>query len=231
MHRTKAAALILGSAAAIAAIIAADLSVGARIAKKSPTAVGNSAAPSPAQLAARPGPAVSDIGASGARLIIPALGVNAPIAPAGAIGAPGNAALAIPSDIATVGWWDGIFRAGADTAQEKAPAPGQPGVALIAGHVDSAAVGPGALYKLGKLVSGDAITIIGSSGRSTQWTVSATPDTTLKTELPPALWVTTGPPELALVTCGGPFDATTGHYLDNVSVWARQNRGSSELRQ
>lgn len=228
MHRTKAAALILGAAAAIAAIIAADLSVGARITEHRPAAAGNSAAPLSAQLAAgAAGPAISDIGSSGARLIIPALGVNAPIAPAGAIGAPGNAALAIPSDIATVGWWDGVFRAGAHTVQEKAPAPGQAGVALIAGHVDSAAVGPGALYKLGNLKPGDAITIIGSNGRSTRWTVSAVPDTALKTELPPALWVTTGPPELALVTCGGPFDTSTGHYLDNVIVWARQNLGGT----
>ena len=28
------------------------------------------------------------------------------------------------------------------------------------------------------------------------------------------------PPKLAIVTCGGPFDAATGHYLDNVIVWA-----------
>jgi sortase family protein len=224
MHRTKAAALILGAAAAIAAVVAADLLAGPRIPQRPQVVASSPAAPVPARLAAGPaGPAVSDIGASGARLIIPALGVNAAITPAGAIGAPGNAALAIPSDVATVGWWDGIFRAGAHTVQEKAPAPGQPGVALIAGHVDSAAVGPGALYKLGNLVPGDAITIIGSGGRSTRWTVSAMPDTALKTELPPALWVTTGPPELALVTCGGPFDTTTGHYLDNVIVWARQN--------
>jgi hypothetical protein len=32
--------------------------------------------------------------------------------------------------------------------------------------------------------------------------------------------VTTGPPKLALVTCGGPFVSATGHYLDNVIVWA-----------
>ena len=43
---------------------------------------------------------------------------------------------------------------------------------------------------------------------------------TLKAQLPPQLWVTKGPAQLALVTCGGPFDAATGHYFDNVIVWA-----------
>jgi hypothetical protein len=28
-------------------------------------------------------------------------------------------------------------------------------------------------------------------------------------------------PELRLITCGGPFDDATGHYLDNVVVFAR----------
>jgi hypothetical protein len=32
--------------------------------------------------------------------------------------------------------------------------------------------------------------------------------------------VNSGPPRLAIVTCGGPFDAATGHYVDNVIVWA-----------
>lgn len=103
---------------------------------------------------------------------------------------------------------------------EVAPAPGQPGVALIAGHVSSAIAGPGALYRLGHLAVGARISIIDSDGHTATWRVSSPPDTTLKTELPPALWVTTGPPKLALVTCGGPFNAATGHYLDNVIVWA-----------
>lgn len=38
--------------------------------------------------------------------------------------------------------------------------------------------------------------------------------------LPADLFVNSGPPKLALVTCGGPFDAATRHYLDNVIVWA-----------
>ena len=153
-------------------------------------------------------------------LVIPALGVRAPLLPTGAVGAPQTAALTIPPDIHTVGWWDGTVQDGDRSVQENAPAPGQPGVALIAGHVDSAAAGPGALHDLVTLQVGDLIRIDDSTGVVSTWSVDARPQTNLKTQLPPALWVTTGAPRLALVTCGGPFDSATGHYLDNVIVWA-----------
>jgi hypothetical protein len=39
-----------------------------------------------------------------------------------------------------------------------------------------------------------------------------------KGALPGSLFATTGPPRLALVTCGGSFDPATGHYRDNVIV-------------
>jgi hypothetical protein len=164
--------------------------------------------------------AVSDIGPQGAALVIPKLGVDAPLAPTGAVGAPETASLTIPSDIQTVAWWDGTVQDGHRIIQEDAPKPGQAGVAVIAGHIDSAAAGPGALFNLKDLTPGDGITIVGSNGQRANWTVSAAPETALKTELPASLWVTTGPPKLAIVTCGGPFDSATGHYVDNVIVWA-----------
>jgi hypothetical protein len=163
---------------------------------------------------------VSDIGATGSSLIIPKIGVDAELYPTGAVGAPETAALTIPEDIHTVAWWDGTVQDGGKTVQEDAPKPGQPGVALIAGHIDAAGEGPGALYNLKDLVVGDEIEIVDSNRQTSTWAVSAPPDTTLKTELPSSLWVTTGPPKLALVTCGGPFDSATGHYVDNVIVWA-----------
>jgi Sortase domain len=122
----------------------------------------------------------------------------------------------------------GVFRvisssseSGSQVLHEGAPSPGQPGVAVIAGQVDSVA-GPGVLFYLKDLTVGDSIQVTDSRGRTSTWTVDAPPQASLKTGLPPALRVTTGPPTLALVTCGGPFDTATGHYRDNVIVWARQ---------
>jgi hypothetical protein len=93
-------------------------------------------------------------------------------------------------------------------------------VALIAGHVDSAKAGPGALHDLKAVPIGAVVEIVSADGAVSSWTVSGPPETALKTELPASLWVTTGPPKLALVTCGGPFDSAAGHYRDNVIVWA-----------
>jgi hypothetical protein len=165
---------------------------------------------------------VSDILPAGSFLIIPALHIRAPLIPTGAEGTPQTASLTIPADIHTVGWWDGTVQDSQKTLHENAPAPGQPGVAVIAGHVDSAEAGPGALHNLRHLDVGDTIQILDSVGNQSTWIVDEPPQTALKTELPAALWATSGPPRLALVTCGGPYDRAAGHYLDNIIVWARR---------
>jgi hypothetical protein len=170
--------------------------------------------------AAPPSRVPSYIGSSGSRLLIPVLRVDAPLVPEGAVGAPGTAALSIPNDIHTVGWWDGLVNDSGRTVTERAPRPGQPGVAIIAGHVDSAAAGPGALYDLKDLRVGATIEIADSHHHLSRWRVDARPQLTAKTSLPSALWVRGGPARLAIISCGGPFDAATGHYIDNVVVWA-----------
>lgn len=177
-------------------------------------AVGHPAGSTPT--VGRAGP-VSSIGAQGATLVVPALGVRAPIVAEGAV----NGSMEIPSDIREVGWYDGIDGGGAaTTAAHPAPWPGQPGVAVLAGHVDWAGEGPGALYYLGQLQVGDPLEVIGSNGAVSRWQVSQAPVTISKEALPKDLFVNTGSPKLAIVTCGGPFDSATGHYLDNVIVWA-----------
>jgi sortase (surface protein transpeptidase) len=126
----------------------------------------------------------------------------------------------IPADIHTIGWYDGIDTTTSSpdsSAADTPPVPGQPGVALLAGHVDWAGEGPGALYYLGQLQVGDPI---GANGTTTQWQVTQAPITIAKGDLPADLFVNTGPAKLTLVTCGAPFDAATGHYLGNVIVWA-----------
>jgi hypothetical protein len=154
-----------------------------------------------------------------ASLVIPSVGVDAPLMPVGAAGAPATASLTVPEDVHDVGWWDGNVTDGHQRAQEEAPAPGQPGVAILAGHVDSAAGGPGALSRLGAVKPGATIEVVAADGSVTSWLVTAPPETVGKTTLPPALFATTGAARLAIVTCGGPFDTATGHYEDNVIVW------------
>jgi Sortase domain len=160
--------------------------------------------------------AVSEVRGLGATLLIPALQVRAPIVATGAV----DGSMTIPPDIRTVGWYDGVDSAAGKTSSAPTPWPGQPGVSLLAGHVDWAGEGPGALYYIGQLVTGDPIEVVGSNRETTYWRVSQPPITVAKSALPATLFVNSGPPKLALVTCGGPFDPATRHYLDNVIVWA-----------
>ena len=160
--------------------------------------------------------AVSEVRGAGATLVIPALQVRAPVVATGAV----DGSMTIPADIHTVGWYDGADSSGSTTTSAPTPWPGQPGVSVLAGHVDWSGEGPGALYYIGQLVVGDPIEVIGSNRETTYWRVSEPPITISKAALPADLFSNSGPPKLALVTCGGPFDAATGHYLDNVVVWA-----------
>jgi Sortase domain len=114
-------------------------------------------------------------GTSAPALVIPSLGVNAPVLPTGAVGAPGSASLTVPKDIDTVGWWDGVVTNGSSMVKVAAPAPGDPGVAIIAGHVDSAAAGAGALFNLRSLDMGDAIRVVNLDRRTTTWRVYSAP--------------------------------------------------------
>src|SRR5262249_35544342 len=125
----------------------------------------------------------------------------------------------IPDKVSEVAWWNGVYESPSGTVNEKVAAPGDPGVALLAGHVNSAVQGQGALYRLGDARTGTEITVYGQDGQVPPWKVTHG-QTVLKSALPDELFVNTGSPQLAIVSCGGPFDSGTGHYLDNVIAWA-----------
>lgn len=98
--------------------------------------------------------------------------------------------------------------------------PGEPGNAVIIGHVDSRKIGPAVFFKLGKLTPGDRVAVTRKDGLVARFRVDgvrAFP----KTEFPAELVY--GPSDqagLRIVTCGGKFDKKTRNYLDNVIVFA-----------
>lgn len=157
-------------------------------------------------------------GSASNRLVIPSIGTDAPIIPEGASG-PNGGALDVPSSVHVIGWWDGAWRSPNGLVRERVARPGQPGVALLAGHIDSAAQGHGALYRLQEIKPGAGVTVYGEGGAVTKWKVTRL-QVVNKSALPAGLFVDTGPPRLAVVSCGGPFDPSTGHYVDNVIAWA-----------
>jgi sortase (surface protein transpeptidase) len=98
------------------------------------------------------------------------------------------------------------------------PAPGAPGPAVIIGHVDSKK-GPDVFYRLKDLKPGDEILVYGKSGDVATFVVDSS-ESILKSELPTdRIWNDTLEPVIRLITCGGEFDRSTGHYLSNTIVY------------
>jgi sortase (surface protein transpeptidase) len=99
------------------------------------------------------------------------------------------------------------------------PTPGATGPSVIVGHVDSAR-GPSVFYRLGALRGGDTIDVRRADGRVARFTVRDT-RRFAKDHFPTSLiYGDTAGPELRLITCGGSFDRSSGHYTDNVVVFA-----------
>jgi sortase (surface protein transpeptidase) len=102
------------------------------------------------------------------------------------------------------------------------PTPGQRGPAVIEGHVDSAKNGPSVFYDLGRVTRGDTVEITREDGSVLTFVVDAV-QTFPKDDFPTlSVYGNTERPELRLITCGGEFDSTRGHYLNNTVVFAHQ---------
>lgn len=98
--------------------------------------------------------------------------------------------------------------------------PGSLGPAVILGHVDSAAQGPSVFFNLGDLRPGDKILVTRADGSVAIFKVDGV-RVYAKNRFPTMLvYGSTDHAALRLITCGGPFDQATGHYLDNIVVFA-----------
>ncbi len=142
-------------------------------------------------------------------LTIPSLHVQARVEPVDTR----DGQLEIPDNPATVGWWTGSALPGSSS-----------GTVVLAGHVDSAATGPGALFQLTTLRRGDTITLTLRDHQQLTYTVNARRIYPKATGLPAAPFTPTGPPQLVVITCGGPFDKTTRTYRDNIVIFAVPTR-------
>jgi sortase (surface protein transpeptidase) len=144
-----------------------------------------------------------------ARLEIPALGVDSVVDP---VGVAADGQMAIPEDVARVGW----YRFG--------PAPGAGGSAVIAGHVDDREQGLGVLAPLREAAVGTEVVVTDAAGTTTRWRVVSR-ELITKQSLPlDRIFSRDGPPRLTLITCGGPFLPELGSYRDNVVVVAEPVR-------
>ena len=111
----------------------------------------------------------------------------------------------------TAGWYAGGTR------------PGDPGSAVILGHVDSRS-GPAVFYRLRELRPGDRVEVVRAGGSRVRFTVERVEQFDKQRFPTDDVYYPTLTPQLRLVTCGGAFDPATGHYRSNVIAFASLSR-------
>jgi sortase family protein len=97
--------------------------------------------------------------------------------------------------------------------------PGDPGSAVILGHVDSKG-GPAVFFRLRQLRRGDQVQVTRADGSVVRFVVQRTEQYPKRRFPTDEVYYPTLTPALRLVTCGGTFDATAGHYRSNLIVFA-----------
>jgi len=125
------------------------------------------------------------------------------------LGLRADGTVAVPKRTDVAGWY------------ELGPRPGQPGPAVILGHVDSR-TGPGIFVNLRTVRRGTLVRVDRADGSTVMFRVREVSQVS-KTSFPTDLvYAPTLDPTLRLVTCGGSFDRARGSYRDNVIVFADQ---------
>ena len=137
---------------------------------------------------------------------IPAIRVRAHVI---SLGLTRSRRLEVPGDPAEAGWWSG------------GPRPGRRGAAVIVGHVESQS-GPAIFYRLRELRRGDLVRFVAADGSRVTFRVQRK-ESHPKNRFPThRVYGATRAAELRLITCTGSFDTSTGHYRNNLIVFARR---------
>jgi len=198
--------VLLAGIAAVVASLAVGIAVGVSL-LGGPPAAEAVAAPAPtvtvtAEETQRPvlaGPVPEP-----ARLEIPSLGIDSSLID---LFVAEDGTMGVPTTAEQIGWW------------EDGPLPGEPGASLIAAHV-SLGGEPGAFAELDALAVGAEVVVDRVDGTTATYEVTSV-EQFPKDEFPEErVYSYDGPTRLHLVTCGGEIDPDTGHYDDNVVVFA-----------
>jgi sortase (surface protein transpeptidase) len=138
---------------------------------------------------------------------IPAIGVKSQLL---RLGANSDGTIRVPSLYPTPGqaaWY------------KYSATPGQIGVSVIEGHVDTYK-GPGVFFHLGDLRPGDIVEVRLADGTTAVFRVTGVRQY-LKSKFPAkTIYAATRYSALRLITCGGDFDHATGRYLSATVVFA-----------
>jgi LPXTG-site transpeptidase (sortase) family protein len=209
--------LTLAAVAVVAALVLVAIVIRAQVSAPEPRSAGRIDPPAPSHRSSQSSSDQSSAGKPGPvplppsrplSIRIPAIGVDTPVYP---IGLAPDGTLAVPQPgphLNNAAWF------------ENSPTPGQPGPAIIEGHVDSVE-GPSVFFELGAVKPGDRIFVRRQDGRMLTFEVNAVRDF-LKAEFPTTLEYGSqqaNAPTLRLITCSD-FDTSIEHHVGNEVVFA-----------
>jgi LPXTG-site transpeptidase (sortase) family protein len=146
---------------------------------------------------------------TGAYLLIPAIGLDAPIEPVGLLP---NGALNVPqkNQWTDVGWY------------KDGPVPGQSGSAIIDGHLDRPGGAPAVFWNLQQLQRGDMVMVVGAQGQTLQFQVvqlqSYQPDVAPLEKI----YGNTSGTYLNLITCAGPWLPSQHQTAERLVVYTKK---------
>lgn len=209
------ASLVLGAGAWALAVAPSDVAE-VTIARTPAAASASPSASASASATAREGFAPSlAVGAGSAttepspvpvEVSVPRIGVSSALLP---LGIAADGALQVPDlgDAQSAGWLT------------SSAVPGRPGPSVIAGHVDSRS-GPAVFFRLHELAAGDQVDVRLDDGTTVVYSVDDVVRVSKDAFPTQEVYGPRPGPVLRLLTCGGAFDEATGHYEDNVIVFA-----------
>lgn len=149
-----------------------------------------------------PEPEAPPAGVAPVQMVVDSIGLTAPIE----LGTIADGVMLDPSGPWVVSWYEQLGKIG------------QGDNVVMAGHVDYWDTGPAIFWSVPSLQPGDVISLVGEDGQTYNYAVEWTQMFDVATELTPEVIQNdivghTGHESLTIITCGGEFDASTGHYL------------------
>lgn len=139
------------------------------------------------------------------RLVVPSIGVDAPVV---VVGLDEDGAMLAPDEPDVAGWY--TF----------SPTPGNPGNTVLSGHRDWRTGATGVFWRLGELAQGDRISVVLADGSRIDYEVILS--VLMRPDDMPIEEVVgqTSEEIITLITCAGAFDPSTRDYDKRRVVWA-----------
>jgi len=141
-----------------------------------------------------------------ALLKIPSIGVSASVEQ---VGKKSDGTMGTPQKFEDVAW----YSLGAK--------PGEAGNAVIAGHVNNALTKAGVFEHLSLVKLGDSLLLTDASGRSLSYKVTDIEEYPADTAPADAIFATTGPSQVVLITCDGDWVSTDKTFSKRLVVFAQ----------